>query len=72
MAMTYRVTETGKPNSSIVFQTTDLAEARAWCMNTTYVIHYDGIEGMPIEEFEAMSDEPGWGISKKLIMAPTF
>ena len=71
MTITYKVTETGNPKSSIVFQTTVWEEAIAWFSkdyNMHYCIHYEGVNNMSIDEFNAHVEVPARHIISKRVI----
>tara|TARA_B100000809_G_C15003844_1_gene482492 strand:- start:752 stop:979 length:228 start_codon:yes stop_codon:yes gene_type:complete len=73
MAITFRITETGKENSKTIFQTTDWFEAKEWLSTDTHawprpVIHYDGVDGMSIKDFNKLYDHPHWPIKVKQVV----
>lgn len=71
MAITYRITENGKERSKVAYQTDDWYEASEWITSDAHVhhcIHYDGIDGMTIDEFNALNDEPAWQLKVKQVV----
>ena len=73
MAITFRITETGRERSKVLFQTTDWLEAKEWISNDTHVwprpvIHYDGIDGMSIKDFNELYDHPHWPLKVKTLV----
>ena len=73
MAITYKITETGKEKSKVLFQTTDWLEAKEWLSKDTHawprpVLHYEGANGMTVDEFNALQDHPHWPIKVKQVV----
>ena len=71
MAITFRITENGKEKSKTVYQTEDWHEAVEWITSDAHpyhCIHYDGIDGMTIDEFNALNDEPAWQLKVKQVV----
>ena len=70
MTITYKITENGK-SSNIVYQTDDWYEARRWITSDAHpyhCIHFEGVEGMSIKEFNALNDDPAWQINAKQVV----
>tara|TARA_B100000809_G_scaffold182941_1_gene180704 strand:- start:212 stop:433 length:222 start_codon:yes stop_codon:yes gene_type:complete len=71
MAITYKITENGKEKSSIVYQTDDWYDALKWITSDAHVhhcIHYEGVEGMSIADFNALNDDPRWQVKVKQLV----
>ena len=71
MAITFRITENGKERSKVAYQTDDWYEAIKWITSDAHVhhcTHYDGIDGMTIDEFNALNDEPAWQLKVKQVV----
>jgi len=73
MAITFRITETGKERSKILFQTNDWYEAKEFVSNykgawPQPVIHYDGVDGMSIKDFNELYDHPHWPLKVKQVV----
>jgi hypothetical protein len=65
MMITYKITETGSDTSRLVYETTDIDDARRQVQDTKWVIRYEGVQGMTIPEFNALSDSIEWKIHEK-------
>ena len=69
--LTFKISENGKENSKIVHQTEDWHEAVAWITKDAHVnhcIHYEGLDGMTVDEFNALNDESAWQIKVKQVV----
>jgi hypothetical protein len=71
MAITYKITENGKERSKVVFQTNDWYEASEWITSEAHpyhCIHYEGLDGITVDEFNALNDDPRWPIKVKKVI----
>ena len=71
MAITYKITENGREKSKVVYQTDDWYDARKWITSEAHpyhCIHYEGANGMTVDEFNALQDHPHWPIKVKQVV----
>ena len=71
MAITYKITENGKENSNIMYQTDDWYDALKWITDDKHPKHciqFEGIEGMSIKAFNALNDDPRWQVNPKQVV----
>jgi hypothetical protein len=71
MAITYKITENGKEKSKVVYQTDDWHDAIKWITSDAHVhhcIHYEGLTGMGVDEFNALHDDPCRQIKVKKVV----
>mgnify|MGYP000846262914 FL=1 len=71
MAITYKITENGKEKSNIVYQTDNWYEAIEWITSEAHpyhCIHYEGLDGITVDEFNALNDDPAWQITVKQVV----
>ena len=60
MAITYKITENGKENSKVVYLTDDWPAAIEWITSDAHMhhcIHYEGLNGIAVDEFNALHDD---------------
>ena len=71
MAITYRITENGKENSKTVYQTEDWYDAIKWITHDAHPRHcieYEGIDGLTVDEFNALNNDSAWQIKVKQVV----
>jgi len=67
--ITYKITETGSDTSRLLYETNDIEDARLQIRDTKWVIRYEGVDGMTVGEFNALSDSIEWKIHEKPLLS---
>ena len=67
--ITYKITETGSDTSRLIYETNDIDDARRQVQDTKWVIRYEGVNGMTVGEFNALSDSIEWKIHEKPLLS---
>ena len=66
--ITYKITERNSETSKIIYETSDIEAARRYVEDTKWIIYYEGVQGMTVPEFNALSDSIEWKIHEKPLL----